>query len=125
MALALGTDLVAINRVAHTYKRHPQFAQRILTPRELAVFQTKVNSAAMHYLAKRWAAKEAAAKALGTGIAQGVSFQQIEVLNHEDGQPQLSLDGVAAQIFTQQGFCHKAISLADEKDYALAFVVFM
>ena len=75
------------------------------------------------YLAKRFAAKEAAAKALGTGIGHGISWQHMQIENDEHGAPVLILTGPAAQRQVQLGSRQAHISLADETDQAIAFVV--
>jgi holo-[acyl-carrier protein] synthase len=76
----------------------------------------------MTSLAARWAAKEATAKALGTGIG-AVSWQEIEVVSGPDQQPILQLHGAAANLAAQRGLSHFALSLSHTKDYAVAFVV--
>lgn len=124
--IGIGTDIVEISRISDmTETTRDRLAKRVLTPNEYQNFCTK-NSHSMisaaHYLAKRWAGKEATAKALGTGIANGVSFQHIEIKSLESGQPVLELSDRALALAhsLQANFWH--ISLADEKLYATAFV---
>jgi len=76
-----------------------------------------------HYLAKRWAGKEAASKALGSGIANGVSFQHFEIKTLASGQPQLILTSRAKELAHSLGAETWHISLSDETHYATAFVV--
>ncbi|WP_017445753.1 holo-ACP synthase [Gayadomonas joobiniege] len=115
--IGLGTDIVEIERFDN--KNLAALAQRILTPNELAIFNR--HKQPIRYLAKRWAAKEAAAKALGTGIAKGVTFHNFEVSSDQNGAPVITLSGVAAQRAGQQT---KAwITLSDEKNYAVATVI--
>jgi len=95
-------------------------AKRVLTPTEYQHYQQIKLPA--RYLAKRWAGKEAAAKALGTGIADGVSFQHFEIVSLPSGQPTLLLSKRALEIATMLKASYYHISLADEKFYATAFV---
>ena len=122
MIVGVGTDIVEINRIAESLARlGERFAQRILSTSELELFHSHVNQAA--FLAKRFAAKEAVGKALGTGIGQGVSWVEIEVLHDELGAPRLTFSGEAQQWCERRGVANSHISLSDEKDYAVAFVV--
>ncbi|WP_246028949.1 holo-ACP synthase [Litorilituus sediminis] len=98
-----------------------RLAKRVLTPRELAHYQSIKH--ADQYLAKRWAAKEAAAKALGSGIADGVSFQHFDIVSLPTGQPQLQLSSRALELATSLGASSWHISIADERMYATAFVI--
>ncbi len=124
--IGIGTDIVEINRIiAMSETTCKRLAKRVLTPNEYQQFCAKDShaaNAAARYLAKRWAGKEAAAKALGTGIANGVSFQHIEIKTLESGQPILELSGRALDVAQAQKATHWHISLADEKLYATAFV---
>ncbi|MCE9679068.1 holo-ACP synthase [Shewanella sp. AS1] len=129
MIVGLGTDIVEIARIE---QRVPQagdlealakcaLAKRVLVPSELKLFIASTQPA--RYLAKRFAAKEAAAKALGTGIGRGVSFQHIEISNNEDGAPQLKLTLGAADRLAFLGGKRAHLSIADEKHYATATVI--
>jgi holo-[acyl-carrier protein] synthase len=123
MIIGIGSDLVEIGRVADLLNKHPQrFIERILTPEEQSIFKTK--SQPTHWLAKRFAAKEAVAKALGTGFSQGVSFTDIHISNSALGQPHVALTGPAHDWLAHRA-THWAIhlSLTDERRYAQAFVV--
>lgn len=124
--IGIGTDIVEISRISNmTEATCERLAKRVLTPNEYQQFCTKnAHSAntATRYLAKRWAGKEAAAKALGTGIANGVSFQHIEIKSLESGQPILELSGRALELAQSLAANYWHISLADEKFYATAFV---
>lgn len=114
----IGVDIVEIQRVQHSITRFgPRFLNRIYTERELAYCNGRVSS-----LAARWAAKEAAAKALGTGIG-AVRWQEIEVINDGNCRPTLVLHGVAADLAAQLGLDGFAVSLSHARDYAVAFVV--
>ena len=122
MALSVGTDIVEIQRIAKVLARQgDQFVRRILCETEQAEYQRLNQSAA--FLAKRFAAKEAVAKALGTGIGRGVSFQNIQVVNNELGAPGIELSGGAAEAMKLLGGTKLLISLADEQQYAVAYVI--
>ena len=121
MTIAVGTDIVDIKRIAETRERQgDKFVQRILTKSEVSEYRARGNSVA--FLAKRFAAKEAIAKALGTGIGHGISFQQMIVSNNVEGAPQVELQENAADRLKQLGGTRVLLSLSDEKNYALAYV---
>ena len=124
--VGIGTDIVEISRIATmSDTTRERLAKRVLTPNEyqhFCILNVKSSNSATRYLAKRWAGKEAAAKALGTGIADGVSFQHLEIRTLESGQPILELTDRALEIARSQNANHWHISLADEKLYATAFV---
>jgi holo-[acyl-carrier protein] synthase len=121
MTIAIGTDIVEIQRIASALERQgDKFVQRILTESEIAEYQARGNSVA--FLAKRFAAKEAIAKALGTGIGRGISFQHMIVSNNSEGAPQVELQANAAERLKQLGGSNVLLSLSDEKNYALAYV---
>lgn len=121
MVKGVGTDLVRIERIEQVLSRYgDRFIERILTPLEQQVFAQKHTAA---WLAKRFAAKEAAAKAIATGIAQGVTFQDFEITNDAQGAPSLVIKNIALERMQALGAQNAHLSLSDEKDYALAFVV--
>lgn len=120
MPLATGADLISIARVAGVAGRHGErFLERVYSPEELAVCGGRAES-----LAARWAAKEAVAKALGTGIG-AVAFREIEVLHDDCHCPCLRLTGAAAALAADRGLTQWSISLAHDGGFALAFVVAM
>ncbi|WP_019529959.1 holo-ACP synthase [Dasania marina] len=122
MIVGIGTDLVKIDRIEASYQRlGNKFAQRILTPQEFAQFETATKPIAL--LAKRFAVKEAAGKALGTGIGQGVSWQDISITHNELGAPMLCFSGKAAEYAAARQVCGQHVSISDEDDIATAFVV--
>lgn len=121
MTIAIGTDIVEIKRIADALERQgDKFVQRILTASEIEEYQARGNSVA--FLAKRFAAKEAIAKALGTGIGRGISFQQLVTSNNLEGAPEVELQDTAAQRLMEIGGTKVLLSLSDEKNYALAYV---
>ncbi|MFC3022513.1 holo-ACP synthase [Vibrio zhugei] len=122
MVIGLGTDICEIERIERVLERTGQaFAARILTPNELESFTHSKQPA--RYLAKRFAVKEAASKALGTGIAKGVSFQDFAIRHDELGKPMLVVSGAAERWSTSKGIVHYHVSISDEKQYAVATVI--
>ena len=126
MILGIGTDLANIDRIARVLDRHgDRFRNRVFTPTELAKAARRRDEAGT--LAKRWAAKEACSKALGTGLAMGISWKDMAVSNLRSGQPVMALTGWAAERLakmTPPG--HEAIvhvTLTDDHPWAQAFVV--
>ena len=116
--LAVGVDIVEISRIQAVLERHgDRFLRRVYTEGELAYAGGRLSA-----LAARWAAKEATAKALGTGIGD-VSFQEIEVVCDARGKPGLVLHGGAAQLAACLSLSKFALSLSHAADYAVAFVV--
>lgn len=117
----IGTDIVRVDRIARSLQRFGErFARRILTDKEQKDFAQSKSPA--HFLAKRFAAKEAAAKAMGLGISAGLSFRQIGVSHDDRGRPRLEYSGQAARYCREQGISASHISLSDEQEYAIAFV---
>ncbi|BDX02095.1 holo-[acyl-carrier-protein] synthase [Marinomonas pontica] len=123
MIIGVGTDLVEIARIAQSISRlGERFIDRILTADEKKRWAEISNEdKANAFVAKRFAAKEAAVKALGTGIGSGVSFQHFSVVNLPSGQPVLVVDDVISERYDMPLSWH--LSLTDEKAYAQAFVV--
>ena len=122
MIYGVGTDIVGIERVAHILQKNPVgFTRRVLSEHEQALFANKGDSAA--YCAKRFAAKEAFAKALGTGIGSVVSFQDLTVRNNEAGKPYFIPSEKLRLYLLNKSIQHAHLSLSDEKHHAIAFVV--
>lgn len=122
MIHGIGTDIVRIQRMVENLDKYGErFATRVLTEPELAVFRDSAQPA--QFLAKRFAAKEAAAKALGTGFRDGLSLRDIGVSNDELGKPMLEFSEQASQVLKNQGVGSAHLSLSDEKEYAIAYVV--
>lgn len=120
--VGIGSDLISQQRVAAALDHlGDRFARRILTPSEMEVWNSKKQSA--NYLAKQFAAKEALSKALGTGIAKGVSFQDFEVSRADSGQPLAELSGAAKDHMQRLNGAVAHISLTDEGDLIMAFAV--
>jgi len=122
MIKGVGTDIIKVARIVRALQKHGErFAARILTPDEMSRYESAHDGA--RYLAKRFALKEAIVKALGTGIAKGVSWQHINTANNEAGQPYAILSDGALSVMQSLGADHLHISLSDEEEYILAFAV--
>ena len=128
MILGLGSDLCDIRRIEQMLDRHgPRFTERLFTATERAYADAKPARSRAGTYAKRFAAKEAGAKALGTGMAGGVFLSDIGVENAEGGRPMLVLTGGAAsrlQAITPEGMQARIhLTLTDEHPYAFAQVI--
>ncbi len=126
MILGIGTDLANIDRIAGTLERFgDRFRNRVFTPLEQRTAERRQQVAATY--AKRWAAKEACSKALGTGLRMGIAWKDMAVANLRSGQPVMHLTGWAAErlaAMTPPG--HEAVvhvTLTDDHPWAQAIVV--
>ncbi|QHM93852.1 holo-ACP synthase [Kosakonia sacchari] len=120
--LGLGTDIVEIARIEAVVARSgDRLAKRVLSDNEWALYQA--HQQPVRFLAKRFAVKEAAAKALGTGIRNGLAFNQFEVFNDALGKPSLRLWDEALRMAEQMGVRAMHVTLADERHYACATVI--
>ncbi|AHG19081.1 4'-phosphopantetheinyl transferase [Chania multitudinisentens RB-25] len=120
--LGLGTDIVEIARIdAVVERRGERLARRVLSQGEWEVYQQ--HQQPVRFLAKRFAVKEAAAKAFGTGIRNGLAFNQFEVFSDGLGKPNIRLHGHAAELAQKMGVVSIHVSLADERRYACATVI--
>ncbi len=126
MIIGIGTDVVQIRRIGVTLDRFgDKFLNRIFTPAEQERGETLSGTARHGFYAKRYAAKEAVSKALGSGIGRLAGWQEIEILNDEAGAPFVRLSGVTADTLTQKASGQKTcihVSLSDDM-FAAAFVV--
>jgi len=118
----IGTDIVSVDRIKNSLK-NKVFINRIFNEKEILKCK-KINNSINCY-AKRFAAKEAFSKALGTGIAKGINFNEIVILNKKSGKPYINIIG-QTKIILNKKFKNKkskiSLSLSDEKKYAVAFV---
>ncbi len=122
MILGLGIDSAEVERIRRAGERHGQrFLQRVFTPAEMAYVERKANR--WERYAARFAAKEAAMKAIGTGLRRRVRWRDFEVLNLPSGQPSLKLHGEAARIAAQLGVTRISLSLTHTSQSALAVVI--
>tara|TARA_B110000261_G_scaffold154384_1_gene185977 strand:- start:1314 stop:1700 length:387 start_codon:yes stop_codon:yes gene_type:complete len=119
----IGTDIVDILRVKKIFNTNKKFKNKIFSKKEIKYCESRTNKIASY--SKRFAAKEAFAKALGTGVSKGISFNEISVNNNKDGAPFIELLG-KTKIVTNNLIKKKNkiyLSLSDEKKYALAMVI--
>ncbi|MCB9988235.1 MAG: holo-ACP synthase [Rhodospirillales bacterium] len=128
MIIGIGSDLTGIQRIGADIDRHgDRFLHRVFTEAEIALSQSRSEDSRVATYAKRFAAKEACAKALGTGFRDGLILKDIEVTNDEWGRPLLSVTGEAAErlkALTPPGKTAAIhVSLTDEGNHAQAFVV--
>lgn len=122
MVIGLGTDLIEIARIERSVERFGEaFLRRIYTPEEIEYCRRKKNAA--ESLAARFAAKEAGAKALGTGISRGVSWREIEVRRAPGQRPTLHFSGRAEQIAQGLGIRRVSLSLSHSRTVSIAVVV--
>ncbi|MBY6154263.1 holo-ACP synthase [Vannielia litorea] len=126
MILGIGTDLANIERIAATLERFgDRFRNRVFTPVEQAKAERRADTPGTY--AKRWAAKEACSKALGTGLRMGIAWKDMSVRNLHTGQPVMEVTGWAAErLASMTPPDHEAVihvTLTDDHPWAQAFVV--
>ncbi len=118
--IGIGLDVVELDRIERIHRRFGDaFVRRILTVKELVLLPARPTA----YLASRFAAKEAAVKALGTGFANGVTWRHVEIAREASGQPTLILLGRALEIAQGMGMSAVHLSLSHGRDTAAAVVV--
>lgn len=126
MIAGVGTDVCDIARIATALQRHgDRFAQRVLGPGEMQVFEqrrARVARRGLSYLATRFAAKEAFSKAIGLGMRWPMTWRACEVINAPGGRPEVHLHGELADWFAQRQL-RAFVSVSDEAEIATAFVV--
>ncbi|MFT7288587.1 MAG: holo-[acyl-carrier protein] synthase [Halieaceae bacterium] len=122
--VAIGTDIVEIARIEAVWRRHGQrFIERILTPDERRRLESQREP--WRFLARRFAAKEAIAKTLGTGIGVQLSWQDICIQNRSGGAPLVALSSRGAELALRAGGRQVLLSISDERAYAVAFAVLL
>lgn len=122
MILGVGVDMVAVARMETLFTKYNQrFAKKILSSDEWMAFQTTHRPA--HFLAKRFAAKEAFAKGVGTGLRYPVTLQNISVYHNQLGCPQFKFSEPLAVFLKELGVNRCHLSISDESEMACAFVV--
>ncbi len=122
MIYGVGTDLIEIGRVERVLARFgDRFARRILCEPELRRF--RAHKQPVHYLAKRFAAKEAFTKALGTGIHAPANWHGVWVVNLKSGKPQLEFSDELHELLKQKQIRSSHLSLTDEREIASATVI--
>jgi holo-[acyl-carrier protein] synthase len=122
MLIGTGVDLIEIERIAHSIERFGErFLRRVYTEDEIAYCRRKRSSA--ESFAARFAAKEAGAKALGTGISRGVAWTEFEVQREPSGRPLLALSGRAEVLAKELGVKSISLSLTHTREMAMAMVL--
>ncbi len=120
--IGLGIDIVEVVRIQALVKHSgDKLARRVLSATEWVLYQKHQKSA--RFLAKRFAVKEAAAKAFGTAIRNGLAFSHFELFNDELGKPNIRLHDRASEIAREMGITAIHVSVADERHYACATVI--
>lgn len=126
MIYGIGTDIIQISRIEAALARNGErFAEKILGPQELEKYQrrkAKVAARGIRFLATRFAAKEAFSKAIGLGMRMPMSWRAMQTLNAASGQPVVQTEGALQQWMQERGLSAR-VSLTDEADYAVAFVI--
>lgn len=126
MIYGIGTDILQIDRIETALGRHgDRFAQKILGPDEFANYdrrRNKVNTRGVRYLATRFAAKEAFSKAIGLGMRMPMTWRGVQFLNASSGKPIAVCNGALQDYMEKNGFSVQ-VTLTDEADYAVAFVI--
>ncbi|WP_293778326.1 holo-ACP synthase [uncultured Oxalicibacterium sp.] len=126
MIYGIGTDIIQIKRVEAALARHgDRFAERVLGAEELAKYhrrKDKVEARGIRFLATRFAAKEAFSKAIGLGIRMPMTWRAMQTLNAPSGKPLVVTSGSLTTFMEDNGL-HAHVTITDEVDYAVAFVV--
>jgi holo-[acyl-carrier protein] synthase len=122
--VSIGIDIIEIRRVREVLARTPRFRARVFTEEERAYCDSRGEPAAAQHYAARFAAKEAAFKALRTGWRGGLSWHHVEVASDEAGAPLLQLSGHARVLFEALGATHTHLSLSHTAEHAVAQVLF-
>ncbi|HEX8071907.1 MAG TPA: holo-ACP synthase [Pyrinomonadaceae bacterium] len=122
MIVSIGIDIIEVGRVRATLERTPRFAARVFTAAERAYCDGRGATAAQHYAA-RFAAKEAALKALGTGWRGGLAWHDVEVVSNEAGAPALVFRGAALELLQRLGADAAHLTLSHTTEHAVAQVI--
>ena len=122
MIVGTGVDIAEVERIAASIERFGQrFLERVFTPEEIRYCESKANKAERY--AGRFAAKEAAMKALGTGWSRGVTWHDVEVMRAPGGRPTIAFRGKAAEFFRKLGAVHAHLSITHTRETAMAQVI--
>jgi len=122
MIISVGVDIIEVRRVREVLLRTPRFVERVFTAAERAYCDSRGAVAAQHYAA-RFAAKEAALKALQTGWRGGISWQDVEVAARENGAPLLIFHRAALQLLEESGASTAHLSISHTSEHAIAEVI--
>ena len=122
MIFGIGTDIVELDRIEEIYGRYgDNFARRILMEEEMELFQRSKNP--VRFLAMRFAGKEAAVKAMGTGFAHGVWLRDVGILNNDWGRPVIVWSERGSRVCARLGIGSGHVSLTDDAGLVMAFAV--
>ena len=122
MIVSIGIDIIEVRRVREVLARTPRFAERVFTEAERTYCDGRGAVASQHYAA-RFAAKEAALKALQTGWRGGIGWHDVEIAARDSGAPYLVLHGVAKELFEKSGATHAHLSMSHTTEHAIAEVI--
>ena len=122
MIFGIGTDLVDLDRIK-AIKSKASFAKKILGPQELATFKQMSSDQGIYYLGKQFAAKEAIAKAFGSGFTSPIFPQAIQILRNNSGKPEIVFSEEVKSYSEGLGITGSHVSLSDERNYLIAFAV--
>lgn len=126
MIYGIGTDIIQISRIEEALARHgDRFAEKILGQEELDKYhrrKSKVEARGIRFLASRFAAKEAFSKAIGLGMRMPMTWRAMQTLNAPSGKPVVATSGALKEFMEQNGLAAQ-VSITDEADYAVAFVI--
>src|SRR5688572_4551509 len=122
MIVSIGIDIIEVARIREVLLRTPRFLERVYTDRERAYCESRGVVAAQHY-AVRFAAKEAALKALQTGWRGGISWQDVEISSRESGAPYLTFTGQVLEVFNKFGATQTHLSMSHTTQHAIAQVI--
>jgi holo-[acyl-carrier protein] synthase len=120
--ISIGIDIIEVRRVREVISRTPRFVERVYTERERVYCDSRGAVAAQHYAA-RFAAKEAALKALQTGWTGGIAWQDIEVASRDSGAPILIFRGRVLELYEQSGARAAHLSISHTTEHAIAQVI--
>ena len=121
MIFGHGIDIVAVTRIKEALEASESFKTRVFTNKEIEYCHAQKNK--IPSFAGRFAAKEAFVKALGTGFTEGINWNDVEVINNENGKPHIELHNEAKGIFEKKKMTSILISISHEKEYAVASVI--
>jgi holo-[acyl-carrier protein] synthase len=121
--ISIGIDIIEVRRVREVLLRTPRFAERVYTERERAYCDSRGAAVAAQHYAARFAAKEAALKALQTGWTGGIAWQDIEVASRDSGAPVLIFHGRVRELYEQSGARAAHLSISHTTEHAIAQVV--
>ena len=122
MIFGIGTDIVEVERIKNL-SSISKFAKKILSQKELNTFNSLNKDQKVYFLSKQFAGKEAISKALGTGIGNEASLNNIEILRDEKGKPFFNAINELSLLISDLGITKTHVSLADESNYAIAMVI--